>query len=81
MVYGHPKKELKILVFQNQQVSLKNEHYSSKNQQHLHFDMLNYLFDLFETEYMQLITNYKNIVFVGDFKARTAEEKDIFGRL
>ena len=25
---------------------------------------------------MQLITNYKNIVFVGDFKARTAEEKD-----
>jgi endonuclease/exonuclease/phosphatase family metal-dependent hydrolase len=25
---------------------------------------------------MQLITNYKNIVLVGDFNARTAEEKD-----
>jgi hypothetical protein len=47
MVYGHPKKELKIVVFQDQQVSLKNEHYSSNNQQHLYFDMLNYLFDLF----------------------------------
>jgi hypothetical protein len=41
MVYGHPKKELKIIVFQDQQVSLKNEHYSSNNQQHLYFDMLN----------------------------------------
>jgi hypothetical protein len=33
-------------------------------------------FDQIETEYMQLITNYKNIVLVGDFNARTAEEKD-----
>jgi len=44
------KKELKILVFQDQQVSLKNEHYSSNNQQHLHFDMLNYLFDLYAVD-------------------------------
>jgi hypothetical protein len=33
-------------------------------------------FGQIETEYMQLITNYKNIVLVGDFNARTAEEKD-----
>ena len=33
-------------------------------------------FGQIETEYMQLITNYKNIVLVGDFNARTGEEKD-----
>ena len=33
-------------------------------------------FGQIETEYMQLIANYKNIVLFGDYNVRTAEEKD-----
>jgi hypothetical protein len=36
--------------FNARTAEVKNEHYSSNNQQHLHFDMLNYLFDLYPVD-------------------------------